>query len=123
MPVSPKRSIMLNIIIGIYFIISLVIGFSAILFGLKNAMSIDLVENIVVITLLLIFLILAIRWKKIGVYGVVAAHFIFIISCIFESRSSILTGVGLLYFIFYIITLIIPVLFFIYCRKQWENFK
>lgn len=120
---STKRSTTLNIIIVIYFIIFLVIGFSSILFGLKNAMNIDIVENIVVITLLLIFLILVIRWKKVGVYGVVAAHLIFIISCIFQSGRSILTSVGLVYLISYIITLFLPVLFFINCRKQWENFK
>ena len=54
-----KRSIQLNIIIAIYFLVSLVIGFSAILFGLQNRMNIDLVENIVVIALLLTSLLLS----------------------------------------------------------------
>jgi hypothetical protein len=118
-----KRSIPLNLIIAIYFLVSLVIGFSAILFGLQNSMNIALVENIVVIALLLIFLILVIRWKKNGNYGVMAAHFIFIISCIYQTRSNILSRGNLVYLVSYIVTLIIPVLFFIYCKKLWDNFK
>ena len=118
-----KRSIQLNIIIAIYFLVSLIIGFSAILFGLQNRMNIDLVENIVVIALLLTFLILVIRWKKIGIYGVVVAHFMFIISCIYQIRSSILLRDNLVYFVSYILTFIMPLLLFIYCKKLWNNFN
>ena len=118
-----KRSTPLNLIIVIYFLVSLVIGFSVILFGLQHNIDISLVKDIVIIALLIIFLILVILWKKIGIYGVVATHFTFIISCIYQSRSSIISRGNSVYLVSYILTLIIPVLFFIYCRKQWDNFK